>query len=397
MDRREFFAKSGVAAAGIGIVGGAGTASAGAPKASLADLPDLEWEMPTSWPLALDTIYGGAEVFAEEVGRLTAGKFVITARAGGEVVPGLEVLQNVQSGAYPIGHTASYYYIGLAQWTAFGTAMPFGLTARQQNAWLYEGGGLTMLQELYDQHVRGHPVPRRQHRLPDGRLVPQRDHVRRRSRRAEDAHPRPRWRGDGPPRRRRPADRRGRDLPGPADRRDRRRRVGRPVRRPQPRLRRDRPELLLPRVVGGGADARGADQQGRVGRSARALPERHPGGGVQGQHDHDGPLRQAERRVARPARGGRRDDPSVSRGHHERGPRGGVRALRRVGERRRELRHRVRVVERLPRGRRPLVRLGRGEHHQLLRCFRRLWRRRRHRPPAAEHRTADDWLVTPAR
>ena len=107
--------------------------------------------MPTSWPLNLDTIYGGAEVFAEEVGRLTGGRFVITPRAGGEVVPGLEVLQNVQSGAYPIGHTASYYYIGLEPWTAFGTALPFGLNSRQQNAWLYEGGGLTQLQELYDQ------------------------------------------------------------------------------------------------------------------------------------------------------------------------------------------------------------------------------------------------------
>ena len=151
MDRREFLTKSGVAAAGIGLVGGAGKAASAANKVSLADLPDIEWEMPTSWPLNLDTIYGGAEVFAEEVGRLTGGKFVITPRAGGEVVPGLEVLQNVQSGAYPAGHTASYYYIGLAPWTAFGTALPFGLNSRQQNAWLYEGGGLTMLQELYDQ------------------------------------------------------------------------------------------------------------------------------------------------------------------------------------------------------------------------------------------------------
>jgi TRAP-type mannitol/chloroaromatic compound transport system substrate-binding protein len=152
MDRREFLAKSGIAAAGVGLVGGAGSAAAArGPKPSLADLPDLEWEMPTSWPLNLDTIFGAAEVFAEEVGRLTGGKFVITARAGGEVVPGLEVLQNVQSGAYPIGHTASYYYIGLAAWTAFGTALPFGLNYRQQNSWLYEGGGLTLLQELYDQ------------------------------------------------------------------------------------------------------------------------------------------------------------------------------------------------------------------------------------------------------
>jgi TRAP-type mannitol/chloroaromatic compound transport system substrate-binding protein len=151
MDRRAFLTKSGVAAAGIGLIGGSATTASARSRASLADLPDLEWEMPTSWPLNLDTIYGGAEVFAEEVGRLTGGRFVITPRAGGEVVPGLEVLQNVQSGAYPIGHTASYYYIGLAPWTAFGTAMPFGLNDRQQNAWLYEGGGLALLQELYDQ------------------------------------------------------------------------------------------------------------------------------------------------------------------------------------------------------------------------------------------------------
>ena len=164
MDRRRFPAKSGVAAAGIGLAGGAGTAAARGTKVSLADLPDLEWEMPTSWPLNLDTIYGGAEVFAEEVGRLTGGKFVITPRAGGEVVPGLEVLQNVQSGAYPIGHTASYYYIGLAPWTAFGTALPFGLNSRQQNAWLYEGGGLTHAAGAVRPELRGDPVPGRQHR-----------------------------------------------------------------------------------------------------------------------------------------------------------------------------------------------------------------------------------------
>ena len=151
MDRREFLTKSGVAA-GAGLAGGAGigkVASASS-RAQLGDLPDIAWEMPTSWPLNLDTIFGGAEVFAEEVGRLTSGKFVITPRAGGELVPGLEVLPTVQSGSYPIGHTASYYYTGLAEWIAFGTSVPFGLNARQQNGWLYEGGGLELLQGLYD-------------------------------------------------------------------------------------------------------------------------------------------------------------------------------------------------------------------------------------------------------
>jgi TRAP-type mannitol/chloroaromatic compound transport system substrate-binding protein len=112
-------------------------------------LPVLNWQMATSWPPALDTIYGGAQVFAERVTALTSGKFTITPRAAGELAPGLEVLNVVEEGAVPIGHTASYYYIGKSPVTAFGTALPFGLTARQQNAWLYEGGGLQIMQDVY--------------------------------------------------------------------------------------------------------------------------------------------------------------------------------------------------------------------------------------------------------
>ncbi|MCL4299274.1 MAG: twin-arginine translocation signal domain-containing protein [Anaerolineae bacterium] len=114
-----------------------------------ADLPTLEWEMATSWPVALDTIFGGATVFAEALAALTSGKFIVNPRAAGEIAPGLEVLNVVEQGAVPIGHTASYYYVGKSPITAFGTALPFGLNAQQQNAWLYEGGGLTMLRELY--------------------------------------------------------------------------------------------------------------------------------------------------------------------------------------------------------------------------------------------------------
>ncbi|MEM7345717.1 MAG: TRAP transporter substrate-binding protein DctP [Chloroflexota bacterium] len=118
--------------------------------ASNQGLPEINWEMATSWPVALDTIYGGAEVLAARVTALSGGKFTITARAAGELAPGLEVLNVVEQGAVPIGHTASYYYIGKSPITAFGTALPFGLTARQQNAWLYEGGGSELLQAAYE-------------------------------------------------------------------------------------------------------------------------------------------------------------------------------------------------------------------------------------------------------
>ncbi len=135
--------------------GGAGTTAAGGDTAttvdlSQSDLPELEWQMPTSWPGSLiGTIGAGAEIFSDEVARLTGGRFKITPRVAGELVPGLEVLPTVRDGGAEVGHTASYYYVGLSPSTQFGTAVPFGLTSRQQNAWLYAGGGLEMLQAFY--------------------------------------------------------------------------------------------------------------------------------------------------------------------------------------------------------------------------------------------------------
>lgn len=114
-----------------------------------ANLPTVEWQMATSWPVSLDTLFGGAQLFADRVAAMTGGKFKITPRAAGELAPGLEVLNVVSQGAVPCGHTASYYYLGKGSIMAFGSSLPFGFNAQQQNAWLYEGGGLKQLQDVY--------------------------------------------------------------------------------------------------------------------------------------------------------------------------------------------------------------------------------------------------------
>lgn len=157
MDRREFLGSAGKGALGAAAIGlaacnpstDAGATTLAAEAAGDDSLPQIEWQMATSWPAALDTIFGGATYFAERVSALSGGRFVVDAREGGELVPALEVLQSVQSGGVQSGHTASYYYTGLSPVTAFGTALPFGLTYREQNAWLYAGGGLEQLQEYY--------------------------------------------------------------------------------------------------------------------------------------------------------------------------------------------------------------------------------------------------------
>ncbi len=99
---------------------------------SNAALPTVNWQMATSWPVALDTIFGGAKTFADRVAALTGGKFKITPRPAGELAPPLEVLNVVSQGAVLCGHTAAYYYVGKSPATAFGATLPFGLNAQQQ-------------------------------------------------------------------------------------------------------------------------------------------------------------------------------------------------------------------------------------------------------------------------
>ncbi|MBI2241442.1 MAG: twin-arginine translocation signal domain-containing protein [Magnetospirillum gryphiswaldense] len=139
MERRSF-----LKAAGLGV---AGTAIA-APAIAQTN-PEVKWRMASSFPKSLDTIYGGGEFVAKRVAELTDGKFQIRVFAAGEIVPGLQVMDAVQAGTVECGATVSYYYVGKDQTFAFEGALPFGLNARQNNAWLYHGGGLQLLREFY--------------------------------------------------------------------------------------------------------------------------------------------------------------------------------------------------------------------------------------------------------
>ena len=53
------------------------------------------------------------------------------------------------NGTVEMCHTASYYYVGKDPSFAFGTAIPFGLNSRLQDAWLFEGGGQDLLNAFY--------------------------------------------------------------------------------------------------------------------------------------------------------------------------------------------------------------------------------------------------------
>jgi TRAP-type mannitol/chloroaromatic compound transport system substrate-binding protein len=140
MKRRDF-----IKVAGLGV---AGAATIAAP-AIAQSMPEIKWRMPTSWPKSLDTLYGGAEMMCKVVAEATDNKFQIQPFAGGEIVPGLQVLDAVQNGTCEIGHTASYYYFGKDPTFAFGSSVPFGPNQRINQAWYMLGGGKELLNEFY--------------------------------------------------------------------------------------------------------------------------------------------------------------------------------------------------------------------------------------------------------
>ena len=55
----------------------------------------------------------------------------------------------VQNGTVECGHTLTAFYIGKNPAYAFDSGVAFGLNNRQQNAWMYYGGGIELMRELF--------------------------------------------------------------------------------------------------------------------------------------------------------------------------------------------------------------------------------------------------------
>src|SRR6516165_17059 len=139
MKRRDFLK--------VSVTGAAATAVA-APAIAQSS-PEIKWRLTSSFPKSLDTLFGGSEVFAKQVAEMTDNKFQIQLFAAGEIVPGLQALDATSNSTVEMCHTAAYYYVGKDPTFAIYASVPFGLNARQQNSWWYQGGGMELGNEFF--------------------------------------------------------------------------------------------------------------------------------------------------------------------------------------------------------------------------------------------------------
>src|SRR5512142_895192 len=117
MDRRSLIRNAGIA----GVLA-AGIAPAHAQAA-------IRWRLASSFPKSLDTLFGGANVFADAVKKMSGGKFEISTNAAGELMPAFGVVDGVQNGTIEVCQTAPYYFYGKDETFSLGCAVPFGLNA----------------------------------------------------------------------------------------------------------------------------------------------------------------------------------------------------------------------------------------------------------------------------
>jgi TRAP-type mannitol/chloroaromatic compound transport system substrate-binding protein len=117
------------------------------------------WKMVTTWPPGFPVLQEGAERFAENVKAMSNGRLNIKVYAGGELIPALQTFDAVSQGTVEMGHGSAYYWAGKVPEAQFFSTVPFGMTARGMNAWLYDGGGLELWKKTYEPfHVVPFPL-----------------------------------------------------------------------------------------------------------------------------------------------------------------------------------------------------------------------------------------------
>ena len=119
-----------------------------APAAPAISKQMRELKMVTTWPKNFPGLGTGAQRFADSVTNASDGRLTVKLFAAGELVPPFESFDAVSQGNADMYHAAEYYWQGKSKAFNFFTAVPFGLTANEMDAWLHFAGGQQLWDEL---------------------------------------------------------------------------------------------------------------------------------------------------------------------------------------------------------------------------------------------------------
>jgi len=141
MTRRTFLTRG---AAGLGLATAAGTGIISAPAIAQSK---TKLTIVSTWPRDFPGLGLSAQRLAKRIGDLSDGKIEVEYFAAGERVGAFDSFDEVASGNSQAYIAADYYWKGKHPGFAYFTAVPFGMTNTEWNAWIKFKGG----QELWDE------------------------------------------------------------------------------------------------------------------------------------------------------------------------------------------------------------------------------------------------------
>lgn len=107
------------------------------------------WRLAETWPKDFPVFGDTVKSMAQRVKIMSNGRLIITIDSKNKHKAPLGIFDMVRAGQYQMGHSASYYWKGKDLNTMFFTTRPFGMTATEQYAWFYYGGGMELMQKTY--------------------------------------------------------------------------------------------------------------------------------------------------------------------------------------------------------------------------------------------------------
>ena len=123
-----------------------------AQPAQQAEKQTIVWRLAQTWGSGFP-IFGDAVInMADMVKKMSGGELEIRIDSANKHKAAFGILDMVNAGQYEMGHSASYYWKGKDASTMMFTTMPFGMIAPEQYAWFYYGGGMELMQKVYDKH-----------------------------------------------------------------------------------------------------------------------------------------------------------------------------------------------------------------------------------------------------
>lgn len=115
---------------------------------------NIQSAFPRPIPISGSALLGLVDKLQKASGGTIDARFVDP----GGIVPPLQILDGVQNGAADAGWSVGGYWTGKDTAFNFYSAIPFGPDNTEYIAWMYQGGGLELMRELYGQY-NIHPIP----------------------------------------------------------------------------------------------------------------------------------------------------------------------------------------------------------------------------------------------